>query len=211
MAQQLELDLWQLLAVARVAPAEASMVALCGRLEGLYLVDGARAIWELTEIYRSRAEVVLTEIAAAYLPRQEPVVEDELWAHLYQRSFVVRDEHLFWESEHEYPVERQSVVRLGVTADELISDELQRAEVARQVLGNAHSEDVELWAGRIRDVVVEFGEISLLELVKRSGLSLVDVWLGLLLGDTGGLVRRVSGRFDDFYGCDGIWVVAMIN
>jgi hypothetical protein len=57
--------------------------------------------------------VVLTEIAVAYLPRQEPVVEDELWEHLYQRSFVVRDEHLFWESEQVYPVGRQSVVRLG--------------------------------------------------------------------------------------------------
>jgi hypothetical protein len=52
MAQQLELDLWQLLAVARVEPAAAIMVALCGRLEGLDLVDGARAIWELAEIYR---------------------------------------------------------------------------------------------------------------------------------------------------------------
>jgi hypothetical protein len=211
MAQQLELDLWQLLAVARVAPATASMLALCGHLEGLDLVDGARAIWELAEIYRSKAEVVLTEIAVAYLPLQEPVVVDELWAHLYQRSFVLWDEHLFWESEHDYPVGRQSVVRLGVAADELISDELQRAEVARQVLGNAHCEDVELWAGRIRVVVVEFGEISLLELVKRSGLSLVDVWLGLLLGDTGCLVRRGSKGFDDFYACDGIWVVAMID
>jgi hypothetical protein len=58
--------------------------------------------------------------------------------------------------------------------------------------------------------VVEFGEISLLELVRRPGLSLVDVCLGLLLGDTGCLVQRVSGGFDDFYGCDGIWVVRRI-
>jgi hypothetical protein len=101
--------------------------------------------------------------------------------------------------------------KVGVMADELISDELQRAEVARQVLGNAHCEDVELWAGKIREAVVEFREISLLEFVRRSGLSLVNMWLGLLLGDSGCLVSRGSGGFDDFYSCDGIWVVRLTD
>jgi hypothetical protein len=73
----------------------------------------------------------LTEIAVAYFPQQETIVEDELWAHLYQRSFVLRDENLYRESDHDYPVGQQSVAE-----DELISDELQWA---RQVLGNAHS------------------------------------------------------------------------
>ncbi len=73
MPQQLELDLWQILAVAQTEPAAASMVILCRHLEGLDLIDGARAILELGEIYRSRAEVVLAEIATAYLPEQEPI------------------------------------------------------------------------------------------------------------------------------------------
>jgi hypothetical protein len=42
--QQLELDLWQFLAVAQAAPATADMVLLCSHLEGLDLIDGARAI-----------------------------------------------------------------------------------------------------------------------------------------------------------------------
>jgi hypothetical protein len=209
MPQQLELDLWQILAVAQAEPATASMVILCRHLEGLDLVDGARAIGELGEIYRSRAEVILAEIAAAYLPEQEPIVDDELWAHLYPRTFVLRDEHLYLEQEHDYPESRQSVIKLGVEADELISDELRKAEVARQILGNAHSEDVELWAAQIRASMANCGEMRLLELQRRSGLPLVDVWLGLLLGDTGCLVRRRSWGVVDsegFYEGDGLWV-----
>ena len=209
MPQQLELDLWQILAAAQDKPAAASMVELCSHLEGLDLIDGARAIGELGEIYRSRAEITLSEIAAAYLPEQEPIVDDELWAHLLQRIFVLRDEHLYLEPEHDYPESRQSVIKLGTEADELISEELQKAEVARQILGNAHSEDVELWAAKVRQAMANCGEMRLLELQRRSGLSMVDVWLGLILGNTGCLVRRRSWGVvegEGFYGGDGVWV-----
>jgi hypothetical protein len=102
------------------------------------------------------------------------------------------------------------VVKLGVEADELISDELRKAEVARQILGNAHSEDVELWAARIRKVMAKMGEISLLELQRRSKLSLVDLWLGLLLGDTGCAIERSETRGDEnFYWGGGILVLGI--
>ena len=83
MPQQLELDLWQILAVAQTEPATVGFIELCSHLDGLNLVDGARAVGEIAEIYRVRAETILTEIAAAYLPVKEPIVPDELWAHLY--------------------------------------------------------------------------------------------------------------------------------
>jgi hypothetical protein len=65
----------------------------------------------------------------------------------------------------------------GVKANKLISNELQKAEVARQILGNAHSEDVELRAARIQEAMASCGEMRLLELQRRSRLPLVDVWL----------------------------------
>ena len=68
MPQQLELDLWQTLALAQAEPTTVSFGTLCSHLEGLDLTDGARAIVELGEIYRSRAEITLSKIAAAYLP-----------------------------------------------------------------------------------------------------------------------------------------------
>ena len=213
--QQLELDLWQILAVAQTEPATVGCIELCGHLDGLNLVDGARAVGEIAEIYRVRAETILTEIAAAYLPVKEPVLPNELWAHLYRTTFVLRDEHLYLEVEHDYPPERQSVIKcwagappsMGVEADEVATE----AMIQATVMGNAHGEEIELWASRIREVMVECGEMLLVELQQKSGLSLVDLWLGLLLGDTGCSIRRqLSGEVEfnvDFYDRSGIWIV----
>ena len=210
MPQQLELDLWQILAVAQTEPATVEFIELCGHLDGLNLVDGARAVGEIAEIYRVRAETILTEIAAAYLPVKEPIVPDELWAHLYRSTFSLRDEHLYLEVEHDYPLERQSVIKLGVEADELAAEVMIQA-----VMGNAHGEEIELWASRIRAVMAECGSMLLVELQQQSGLSLVDLWLGLLLGDTGCLLRRqLSCEVEfsvDFYDQAGIWIVELVT
>jgi hypothetical protein len=180
-SQQLELDLWQILAVAQTEPASVEFIELCSHLDGLNLVDGARAVGEITDIYRVRAETILTDIAAAYLPVKEPIVPDELWAHLYRSTFILRDEHLYLAVEHDYPALRQSVINLGVEADEVATCDL----VVEAVLGNTHGEEIELWANKIRAVMIECGEMLLVELQQKSGLNLVDLWLGLLLGDTG--------------------------
>jgi hypothetical protein len=210
MPQQLELDLWQILAVAQSEPATVGFIELCGHLEGLNLVDGARAVGEIAEIYRVRAETILTEIGAAYLPVKEPIVPDELWAHLYRTTFILRDEHLYLEVEHDYPTERQSVIKLGVEADEVAAEAMIQA-----VMGNAHGEEIELWASLIRGVMVECGEMLLVELQQKLGLNLVDLWLGLLLGDTGCVVsRRVNcevGFGVDFYDRQGIWIVELLG
>ncbi len=206
MPQQLELDLWQILTVAQAEPATVGFIELCGHLDGLNLVDGARAVGEIAEIYRVRAETILTEIAAAYLPVKEPIVPDELWAHLYRSTFILRDEHLYLEVEHDYPPERQSVIKLGVEADEVAACAMIQA-----VIGNTHGEEIKLWASRIRAVMVECGEMLLVELQQKSGLKLVDLWLGLLLGDTGCSIRRqLSCEVElsvDFYDRSGIWIV----
>jgi hypothetical protein len=155
--QQLELDLWQIFAVAQAAPATADMVVLCSHLDGLDLIDGARAIGEIGEIFRSKAEIVLAEIVAAYLPEVEPVIDDELWAHLYLRTFVLNDDHLYLESEHYYPEERQSVIKLGSEANQLVAHELQRIEAIKKILGNAHSEDIPGWAAKVRNAMAQVG------------------------------------------------------
>ncbi len=208
-SQQLELDLWQILAVAQAEPASVEFIELCGHLEGLNLVDGGRAIEEIVQIYRARAETILAEIATAYLPMQEPIVPDELWVHLYRQTFILRDDHLYLEMEHDYPQERQSVIKLGVEADEVATEAMMRAAV----IGNAHQEEIELWASRIRKVMVECGEMLLVELQQQSGLNLVDLWLGLLLGNTGcSIHRQLSSEVEfstDFYDRAGIWIIEL--
>jgi hypothetical protein len=165
-------------------------------------------IGEITEIFRSKAEIVLAEIAATYLPQEEPVIDDELWAHLYLRTFTLNDDHLYLESEHHYPEGRQSVIKTGTEADQLVADELQKIEAMKGILGNAHNEDIPGWAAKIRKVMARVGKISLLDLQRRSGLSLVDLWLGLLLGDTGCSVERSgTGGDEDFYWGGGILAI----
>ena len=97
------------------------------------------------------------------------------------------------EVEHNYPSERQSVIKLGVEADEVAAEAMIQA-----VMGNAHGEEIELWASRFRGVMVECGEMLLVELQQKLGLNLVDLWLGLLLGDTGCVVSRQVNCEIDF-------------
>jgi hypothetical protein len=102
------------------------------------------------------------------LPEEEPVIDDDLWAHLYLRTFVLNDDHLYLESEHYYPEERQSVIKLGSDADRLVADELHKIEAIKQILGNAHSEDILGWAAKVRKAMARVvGEISLLDLQRR--------------------------------------------
>ena len=108
-----------------------------------------------------------------------------------------------------------SVAEALAEISEVLTEEMQVAQVAELVLGIAHGEEIELWASRIRAVMGECGEMLLLELQQQSGLSLVDVWLGLLLGDTGCLLRRqLSCEVEfstDFYDQAGIWVVEFVT
>jgi hypothetical protein len=129
---------------------------------------------------------------------------------LYRTTFILRDEHLYLEVEHDYPSERQSVIKLGVEADEVAAEAMIQA-----VMGNAHEEKIELWASRIREVMADGGKMLLVELQQRSGLNLVDLWLGLLLGDTGCSIRRqLDCEIDfnvDFYDRQGIWIVEFVK
>ncbi len=62
--------------------------------------------------------------------------------------------------------------------------------------------------------MVECGEMLLVELQQKLGLNLVDLWLGLLLGDTGcSIRRRLSYEVEfsvDFYDRSGIWIVEFV-
>jgi hypothetical protein len=88
------------------------------------------------------------------------------------------------------------------------ADALQAEVVTEgEWLDIAHTEPIHLWAGRIWVTMVEAGEMSLTQLQQRCGLSMVDVWLGLLLGDTGCAMESVGG---DFYEPSQIRVVIEI-
>jgi hypothetical protein len=228
-----QLSLWDYLDTASKTPVDADLFGLLDRVEQSIeflptsekLAVAGEAILRLGEIYGSRCAVTLAEIGYLSHPEREPCLPlDAFDVYVRQSSFV--DLEQFIEApelpEVERGYERGSVVReltvaevLAEIGDEVVTDEMKVAQVAQLVLGIAHGEEIELWASRIRGVMVESGEMLLVELQQKSGLNLVDVWLGLLLGDTGCLLRRqLSCEVEfsvDFYDRQGIWIVELIT
>ena len=229
----IQLSLWDILDTASKTPVDADLFGLLDRVEQSIeflpilakLEVAGEAILRLGEIYRDRCAVTLAEIGYLSHPEREPCLPlDAFDVYVRQSSFV--DLEQFIETpelpEVERGYERGSVVRelsvleaLAEISDEVLTEEIEVAQVADLVLGIAHGEEIELWASRIRAVMAECGSMLLVELQQQSGLSLVDVWLGLLLGDTGCLLRRqLSCEVEfsvDFYDRAGIWIVEFVT
>jgi hypothetical protein len=223
-----QLSLWDYLDTASKTPVDADLFGLLDRVEQSIeflptsekLAVAGEAILRLGEIYGSRCAVTLAEIGYLSHPEREPCLSlDAFDVYVRQSSFV--DLEQFIEApelpEVERGYERSSVVRelsvveaLAEISNEVVTEEVEVARVADLVLGIAHGEEIELWASRIRVVMGECGQMLLVELQQQSGLSLVDLWLGLLLGDTECMVQRQSDeRLDvavDFYSFDGLLV-----
>jgi hypothetical protein len=224
----IQLSLWDYLDAAAHTPVNADLFGLFDRvsesIEFLPISEklevAGEAILRLGEIYGSRCALTLAEIGYLSHPEREPCLSlDAFDVYVRQSSFV--DLEQFIEApelpEVERGYERSSVVRelsvaeaLAEVVDEVVTEEMEVARVSDLVLGIAHGEEIEIWASRIRAVMGECGSMLLVELQQQSGLSLVDVWLGLLLGDTECVVRRQSDeRLDvavDFYSFDGLLV-----
>jgi hypothetical protein len=233
MSVVVQLSLWDYLDTASKTPVDADLFGLLDRVEQLIeflptsekLAVAGEAILRLGEIYGSRCAVTLAEIGYLSHPEREPCLSlDAFDLYVRQSSFV--DLEQFIEApelpEVERGYERGSVVReltvaevLAEIGDEVVTDEIKVAQVAQLVLGIAHGEEIELWASRIRGVLVECGEMLLVELQQKSGLNLVDLWLGLLLGNTGCSLRRQLDceiEFSiDFYDRQGIWIVELVR
>ena len=223
-----QLSLWDYLDTASKTPVDADLFGLLDRvgcsIEFLptseKLAVAGEAILRLGEIYGDRCAVTLAEIGYLSHPEREPCLPlDAFDVYVRQSSFVDLEQFIEVPElpEVERGYQRGSVVRelsvveaLAEISDEVVTEEMEVARVSDLVLGIAHGEEIELWASRIRAVMAECGEMLLVELQQQSGLSLVDVWLGLLLGDTECMVLRQSDEgLDvavDFYSCDGLFV-----
>jgi hypothetical protein len=229
----IQLSLWDALNAASKTPVDADLFGLLDRVEQSIeflptsekLEVAGEAILRLGEIYGSRCAVTLAEIGYLSHPEREPCLSlDAFDVYVRQSSFV--DLEQFIEApelpEVERGYERSSVVRelsvaeaLAEISDEVVTEEMEVARLADLVLGIAHGEEIELWASRIRAVMGECGEMLLVELQQQSGLSLVDLWLGLMLGDTGCVFsRQLSCEVKssvDFYDRQSIWVVELVK
>ncbi len=205
-----QLTIWTLLERVNADPLETNIIDLSNWIGLLDLESAGDALVTWGVSFRDRAIQLLDEWQL-----KSPLTAAELVEPLYDRAIF--DDlvlgRMEWDlgdlvetMEADYPTERQSVIKLGIEADEEAT-----CAMIESVLAIAHGEEIELWASRIRGVMIEGGSMLLVELQERSGLDLVNLWLGLLLGDTGCVVsRQLSEDVEfnvDFYGRLGIWIV----
>jgi hypothetical protein len=216
----LQLSLWDLLAEAVRVPLAAELTVLFDDLDEVIVslpveqrmsVVGEGVV-RLGEIVCLRAENYLQEVNYLLQPEQEPSMPLDAFDRYVRQSMAV-DLDQFCAAPELPEVERCYVRSVA----DPMSEEEAIAEIVAAIydaepespLELTHDEDVSGWAAQIREAMANCGEMRLLELQRRSRLPLVDVWLGLILGDTGCLVRRRSWGIvegEGFYAIDGVWV-----
>jgi hypothetical protein len=191
----------EILDAAAVIPESADIVALAQQLlAGTDLATGGSILLRLAQIIDLKASALFDGQQAddldAVLATGDFSDFDDFGLPVVGRVEIDLDD-LLLPPTHNYPPERRS---LGDESTSTLSPDLMR----EQVLGLAHSEDIPGWSGRIQAVLSGTGSaIALPELLERSGLSLVELWLGLLLG---GLHVSMEQLSEDFYSRDGIEV-----
>jgi hypothetical protein len=212
----IQLSIWDALDDAKVTPVAADFLGLLAHLETdiaplsttQKLTVAGEAILRLGEIYGIRAGAKFEEIEYLGDRHKEPILPLDAFEGYIRRSMAV-DLGQFIASPELPEVDKnyQRTVVRELSVPELLAEievaEVAAADVYAEILELAHAEPIEEWAGQIRLAMGETEMMTFRELIDRSGLSIVDLWLGLLLGDTGCELRSIG----DFYDVRGIEVV----
>lgn len=224
--QQLELDLWQSLETASRFPETADLRSLCDALEQT-LLDQSLAeqlavagdvLVQLSEVHAARADLLISRWERRHNPT-EPVVNLEECVDLFVQSLSLDVTDLFEEPEPvQYPANRKrkvssqadaSIVK-EVDKDALLSwvdqmsaeQALDETRMAEQIRDLAHGENVEEWSRAITQYLKQLhSHIRLSDLQRALDMSLVELWLGLLMG---GYSLDQQG---DFYDAQNLWII----
>ena len=223
--QQLELDLWQSLETASRFPETADLRSLCDALEQTLLDQSlaeqlavaGNVLVQLSEVHAARADLLISRWERQHNPT-EPVVNLEECVDLFVQSLSLDVTDLFEEPEPvQYPTNRKKKLSTQIDGsvvgdmdkeallnwvDQMaVEQPLDEAQMADQIWDLAHGENVEEWSRAIADYLNQTkSPIQFLELQQMLKLPIVEVWLGLLLGNFSLRQRGV------FYSNQSIWV-----
>jgi hypothetical protein len=193
---QLELRLWKTLQKARVMPQEADLGAIWNEIERaiidrelrVQLEVSAEAILQIAGLVQERSKMQFEELVARHSDEGPVMPADAFDPYVHQSMDVDFDPFIepFERKEHDYPDSRSlfSVVEEVSKADLLTSLEVESVvETIWEDL--AYDEDIGAWAITIRDWLghKQVKALTLIQLEKQTGLSIVKLWLaGLLCG-----------------------------
>jgi hypothetical protein len=216
--KQLELDLWDVLSTARQTPEDANF-PMVFKLLDLTLVDldtrsqlriAGEAVCQITNLFCDRSSFLFEELHSRAV-KGEPIMADDAFDRYVRQSMVV-DFDQFIEPLQSLPrkIPEQTkhgnsivgAIDKGVLIQALEQERLLRFEEEfERAIITAHSEDVSSWIEAIEQYITNNSyPIRLQDLQTALKLPIVEIWLGLLLGDFK-LEQRGS-----FYESNKIWI-----
>lgn len=203
--KQLELDLWSAISSARQAPEEANLLMVFNVLDQT-LIDldtysqlriSGDAVCQIADLFCDRTNFLFAELQAKST-EEGPMMPNDAFERYVRQSMIV-DFDQFLEPLEPLPrkvVERHQdsnsivgnvdkEVLLQILEQDLDQENLLSIEEEfEQVIGTAHGENVSAWIEAInRGLAENNAPIRLMDLQKSLQLPIVEVWLGLLLGN----------------------------
>lgn len=219
--KQLALPLWEALHSAQRLPEHVHLDELLGQMEQAIaelptaeqLQVAGEALLRVTEVYATRAEVLMTAWEDAY---RDPVVAPGFFADVVRQTMAVDLTELMEpktprksrtkrtpqaetaDGSIAAPVDKTAALAL---VEQLDAEAATEAAQKQQVLAVAHDEDVRRWSQAIDQWLQAAPEqsIAFAQLCNCLAMPWVEVWLGLLLG---GFALEQRG---EFYGSS-IWI-----
>jgi hypothetical protein len=216
--KQLELNLWEAIASASQSPDEANLPMVFNLLD-LTLVEldtrsqlrvAGDAVGQITDLFCDRSNLCFEQLQAR-ANHGEPVMSDHAFDRYVRQSVVVDFDQFIqpFESLPRKPSEKvkdgDSVV--GAVDKEVLLQVLEQEhllsfeEELDLALSVAHTEDVTAWIEAIAFCLKNnAAPMRLMDLQNKLKLPIVEVWLGLLLGD---FKLEQKGAF---YDANEIWI-----
>jgi hypothetical protein len=216
--KQFELDLWEVISTARQTPEDANLPMVFKLLE-LTLVDldtrsqlriAGEAVSQIADLFCDRSSFLFEELHSRTV-NGEPIMADDAFNRYVRQSMVV-DFDQFIEPLQSLPRKIPEQIKNGnsivgeIDKDVLIQALEQESllsfeEEFERAISIAHTENVSAWVDAIAHCIANnTSPICLQALQKTLKFSIVEIWLGLLLGDFK-LEQRGS-----FYDSREIWI-----
>ncbi len=216
--KQLELDLWDVISAARQTPEDANLPMVFELLD-LTLVDldtrsqlriAGEAVCQIADLFCDRSSFLFEELHSR-IANGEPIMADDAFAR-YVRQYMVVDFDQFIEPLRSLPrkaaehakdsnsiaseIDKEVLIQ-ALEQESLLSFE----EEFKRAISTAHTENISAWIEAIAQCITNNSHpICLKDLQKTLPLPIVEIWLGLLLGNFK-LEQRGS-----FYDSNEIWI-----
>jgi hypothetical protein len=221
--KQLELDLWDVLSTARQTPEDANL-PMVFKLLDLTLFDldtrsqlriAGEAVCQIADLFCDRSSFLFEELHSRAV-NGEPIISDDAFDRYVRQSMVV-DFDKFIEPLQSLPrkisEQRESGNSIvGEIDKEVLIQALEQEsllsveEEFERAISTAHAENVSAWIEAIAHCIANNpSPMRLMDLQSALPLSIVEIWLGLLLGDFKLEQRGV------FYDSREIWILSPIG